>query len=187
MADFTLHLGYNWNGPTIGSIWTTESSTLRFLQYALADADGAPAWFQFQAGDNLYVRIWDLSSEAPIPSAWSLKLSLSPLDAGPPETYDPSTYLSFSSSLATVQSATVGGSTSSYLQLSNVSFHYGSYTGPWGACRGQSSILLGPLSFTSPLSLKLSFSLSATVSNNGDLLTEVFVSDPETIIGSGSQ
>ncbi len=183
MANYTLHLGYNWNSPTIGAIWTTESSTFRFLQYALANASGAPAWFQFQPGDDLYVQAWDLSSTAPIPSAWGLDMSLSPLDAGPTATYDPSTYLSFSSSTATVQSKTVGGRTDSYLQFSSFGFQYGSYTSPWGRCRGQSSSL-GPLSFQSPLSFKLSFSLSATASNGGDRITEVYLSDPEVIVGS---
>jgi hypothetical protein len=184
MANYTLHLGYNWNSPTIGSIWTTESGTFRFLQYALADGNGAPAWFQFQPDDELYVQAWDLSSTAPVPSAWSLDMSLSPLDAGPTATYDPATYLSFTSATATVQSQTVGVMTESYLQFSSFDFHYGSYTSPWGPCRGQSSSPLGPLTFLRASSFKLSFSLSATASHDGDRTTEVFLSDPEVIVGS---
>jgi hypothetical protein len=183
MADYTLHLGYNWNGTLVGSIWGRTTSDYRFLDYALADEQNRPWWFQFLVNDNLYVRLWDLSSSAAPPAgAWLLNMSLGPLDAGSTQTYNPSTYMSLNGS-ASVETR----DTNPYLQLSSFRFTFSPsdpVTSPWGPARGLSNVV-GPLTFTGELAFKLSFYLAVTVTIDGDRDTRVFISDPETRIGSG--
>lgn len=183
MANYTIHLGFNWNSPTIGSIWSSESTDYRFLQYALAGANGSPAWFQFSVDDTFSVVIWDLSSLSPIPDAWSLSMSLAALDAGTPQTYVPSDLLGLSPD-ASEGSKSVNGQPENYFSFESISFSYGpDNRSPWGTCRGQSSSL-GPVSFSAVASFKLSYSLQVTADNEGTRETRVFISDPEVIVGS---
>jgi hypothetical protein len=200
MAQYTLHLGYNWNSPRIGSIWTPQSLNNRFLQYALSQATDTgtdePAWFNnIQSADVFSIQLWDLSSSpAPIPSAWVLKLGLSnvsAVQAGTAATYDPSTYMAYPDT-ASVQPLSLGSMTSHYLEISSFDLSYSrsdSYSGPWGPCRGRSG-LYSPLSFTPPegtllpFNFELSFALEVTVTSDGDRVTQVFLSDPEVIVGS---
>lgn len=188
MANYTLHLGYNWNGPPVGSLWTADPSSYRFLDYALADASGAPAWFQFQEDDDLYIQLWDLSSRtSPYPSQFACNLSLGSLDAQSPGTYDPSTYLNLNN-VASVESMSVDGRTNSYLQISSFQLtvsESGPYTCPWQVYRGY-TIPVGPLTFTTDLVCKLSFYLKATAEHDGTRADQIFISDPETRIGSGA-
>ena len=178
MANYTLHLGFNWNSPLIGSIWgdKTISEEYRFLQYALADAGGNPAWFQFQIGDVLSVKIWDLTSS---PSTKDLMLSMSfaALEAGEPSTYAPSTLVT-SDAAESLQSD--GGPW--YLLFTSVSgaVNGTGSDGPWGESRFVYAA--GPLTFSASSSYKLSFSLKAVSPGNGD--ARVFISDPEVIVGS---
>ena len=207
MADYTIHLGYNLASPTIGAVWADSTAALgsaladkgfRFVQYALSQGQGVgtdgtatPAWFTgFQDGDNLYFQIWDLSAAAsPIPSSWSPRLSLSELAAA--TTYDPSLYLTYSSSVAIGGSERVNDVQNDYLELTSVSLAWkpsSGFQGPWGPCRGQSQ-LIGPLTFklpggTTQLQCKLSFYLQTTISNDGDRSTDVYLGDPEVIVGS---
>ncbi|HWO26777.1 MAG TPA: hypothetical protein VNO30_48945 [Kofleriaceae bacterium] len=207
MADYTIHLGYNLQSPTIGAVWAEADAPLgsaladkgyQFLQYALGSGQGVgtdgtapPAWFtSFQDGDNLYVQLWDLSTAAnAIPSSWTPKLSLSALAAA--TTYDPSVYLTYSSSTAVRSSERVNDVQNDYLELLSISFEWkpsSGFLGPWGLCRGQSQ-LMGPLTWrlpdgTTPLQCKLSFYLETVISNNGDRIPDVFLGDPEVIVGS---
>jgi hypothetical protein len=207
MADYTIHLGYNLESPTIGAVWADSTAALgsaladkgyRFLQYALGlgrgvgtDGTATPAWFtSFQDGDNLYFQIWDLSATpSAIPSGWSPRLSLSALAAA--TTYDPASYLTYSSSVAVQSSEIVNDVQSYYLGLTSVSLAWSrdsGFQGPWGPCRGQSQ-LIGPLTFqlpggTTQLQCKLSFYLQTTISNGGDRIDDVFLGDPEVIVGS---
>jgi hypothetical protein len=186
MAQYILHLGYDWSSRLIGSLWTTASSSYRPLQYALAGSDGeTPAWFEFQQGDALNVQLWDLSSpQTVVPSEWQLNMSLASLSAGSAGSEDPSTYLSFGSSVS-VQSKVVGALTNPYLDLGDINFSFGSYKSPWGTCRGQSTGVLGPLTFTQETSFELSFYLAVTaMTRDSDRITQVFVSDPEVIVGA---
>ena len=178
MADYTLHLGYNLDSPTIGSVWMDQSSEHRFLQYALAASKDEPAWFQFQQDDRLFIRLWDLSSWSDAtPSAWLLKLGLSSL-AAPATTYNPSSYMTYP------RIASVQGSPNSYLQIGTWDVTYTTstdpYQSPWGSCRGRSAPF-EPLQFTTAqLQCKLSFWLQASISG----APSVFLSDPEVIVGS---
>ena len=185
MANYTLHLGYRWDGPLIGALWSKSSTDYRYLNYALASSTGAPAWFQFALQDNLYVQLWDLSStSSPIPSAWILSMSLGSLTAS--TTYLPSSYLNLNGAALQDPAPPPNGGSGSYFQLNDVGVSYGRVTGPWGSCRG-SSQPIGPVSFIADLSCELSFCLQVTVNLDGDPTTQVYVSDPETIVGSGSQ
>lgn len=187
MSNYTLHLGYHWDGPPVGSIWTTATSGFRFLDYALADGSGDPAWFQFQRNDTLYVQLWDLSSRtAPYPVQFECNLSLGSLDAQSPGTYDPSSYLNLNN-VGSVQSMSVDGRTNSYLAISSFEFTVsssGGYTCPWASYRGYTTPV-GPLTFTADLVFKLSFYLKATAEHDGTRADQIFISDPETRIGGG--
>lgn len=179
--SYILHLGFNWNSPTIGWIWDPgASSSYRFLQYALARADGTAAWFQFTAEDTLRVKIWDLSpSSAPQLSSFAVNLSLSPLDdTGPAQSYTPSDYLTFDGANA----VSLLDGTNPYLALVTHQFTYdGLPSPPWGTARGSSTVL-GPVTFSAAAQLKLSFYLKIHCGSD----SKVFISDPETIVGSGS-
>lgn len=184
MANYTLHLGYHWNGPLIGALWSATPTAYRYLTYALADASGNPAWFQFQPDDNLYVRLWDLSPpRAPHPSAWVLDMSLGSLTSA--ATYDPTAYLNLNGCATVNPQPPPNGSASSYFQLGTLSVSYGSSSGcPWGAARG-SSAPVGPITFLLDLQCELSFGLEVTAVIDGDRISQIFVSDPETRIGGG--
>lgn len=183
MSTYTLHLGYDWNSPLIGSIWTGQPLNMRFLQYALSTSSGAPAWFRFQPNEPLNVMIWDLSStSAPMPSTWSLRMALSPLDAGSSTTvtYNPSSYMTYPD-FASVQPDGANW----YLQFLNnftPDMEPSSPQGPWGGSNRGHSKTFKPVSFTKSLNCKLSFWLSVTAPNAS--APEIFISDPEVIVGS---
>lgn len=178
MANYTLHLGFNWNSPLIGSIWGDGalSDEYRFLQYALANDADKPAWFQFKIGDVLSVMIWDLTSS---PSVKDLMLSMSfaALEAGETSTYDPGTLVT-SSAAESLQSDDGHW----YLRFTSVdgAVTTSGTTGPWGDSRFVYTA--GPLTFSANSNYKLAFSLRVVNPNNGN--ARVFISDPEVIVGS---
>jgi hypothetical protein len=186
MSNFTLHLGFNWNSPEIGSFWGTSAINAalnnRFLQYALADERGAPAWFQFAAGDGLAVELWDLSSPTTTPAGevvLALAMGFAPLEAGPQQAYDPMTLVD-PQGAAVPATLAVDGRREPYLDFSAISSAAGK-SGPWGACRGH--YVAGAIALRSAADYKLSFSLRAALSGSG-LTPRLFVSDPEVIVGS---
>jgi hypothetical protein len=181
MANYTLHLGFDWNSPTIGSIWTgTTNETYRFLQYAVADGNELPAWFQFQPDDVLNTVIWDLSTSVTAQMNVELSMSFGPLDAGTIQTYDPSSLVSFQGSVATTSHKTVNSLSESYLSFTNIVAASGKDSPPWGPCQGSYSV--GSISFNAIASYKLSFYLKA--SPGGLITPRPYVSDPEVIVGS---
>jgi hypothetical protein len=185
MALYTLHLGFNWNSPLIGSIWGTGNvpEPYRFLQYALAAGDGeTPSWFQFDENDQLSVTVWDLSP-SPVPMALDLAMSLSYCDA--PQTYNPSDYWD------------VGQSVTHSPENGQYYFTYTNISGgptstlsksPWGDCYAKYTATVptqtGFVTFTNNVRCKLSFRLKAVASGTGNAL-QVYLSDPEVIVGSG--
>jgi hypothetical protein len=180
MANYTLHLGFTWNSPPIGSIWTsTTVETYRFLQYAVADGSGAPAWFQFQQDDVLNILIWDLSTSVTAQMTVELSMSFGPLESGTTQAYDPSSLVSFQGSAA-VSSHVVNGRSESYLGFSHIVPAPGKDSPTWGPCQGSYSA--GSLSFTSVFNYKLSFYVKA--SPGAGITPRPYVSDPEVIVGS---
>ncbi len=185
MALYTLNLAFNWNSPLIGSIWGNGNvpEPYRFLQYALAASDGeTPAWFQFDETDQLSVTVWD-QSPSPVQMALDLAMSLSYLDA--PQTYDPSDYWE------------VGESVTKSPENGQYYFTFTNITGgptskpsnsPWGPCRSKYAARVptptGFVTFTNKLRCKLSFRLKAAASGTGSA-QQVYLSDPEVIVGSG--
>lgn len=179
MQNFTLNLGLNWDSPLIGSVWGTESTVYRSLQYALADSAGNPRWFNFKKGDLLSVVLWNLTSTGTALASTSLEMSLGNLNEGNPPTLNPTSVMGLNPDV-TAKSRTVGGQTLWYLQFPDAEWSSGTPQGPWGPCTGKSS-LPGPLTFTAVTSFKLSFYLTAM--NGG--VSRGFLSDPEVIVGSG--
>ena len=189
MANYILYLGFDWNSPPIGSIWATEGTDYRFLQYALADAAGAPAWFRFAQGDTFTVVVCDLSAPAASPALEiGLSMSISALEtvASGSQTYEPSTRLTLPPSVR-ASSTNVDGRTEYYFTFPAVELAYGpgNTCPPWGPCRGTSTNTLGPVTFSQDnTSFKLSYRLEATRNLDGARESRVFVSDPEVIVGS---
>jgi hypothetical protein len=180
MANYTLHLGFNWNSPLIGSIWSREgvNESYRFLQYALASDQGSPAWFQFSTGDTLSVVVWDTST-SPVAMGLDLAMGLSYLTAS--ETYNPSLYLSLGGA-ATAQQASYNQQY--YLEFSSLSGgpQKTPSTSPWGSCSSWYQPG-GPVTFTGAINCKLSFRLIAAPVG-GASPAQVYISDPEVIVGS---
>ncbi len=180
MASYTLHLGFDWNSPIIGSIWgTSGGTTYRFLQYAL-EGGSDPAWFQFQLDDTLSIVIWDLTT-TPVPGTPALDLAFSPLDltGDAASTLVPSTLVD----CATAANA-VTGHGNNYLTFTSINTvtTAESAKGPWSDSR--TTYTAGPLTFTTKdyTTYKLSFRLGFTARNGGG--TKIFISDPEVIVGS---
>lgn len=182
MADYTLHLGFRWDGPAIGSILGTGAALphdARFLQYALAVAGGDAAWFQFQPQDTMSVTIWDLSSSsAPSASGFALGLDMSfgPLAGGQYTTIDPATLVTCDGySVTTLE---LDGKPSQVLRCSAVEPSSSPGACPWGAWR--KCYAAGRVTWTAQTSYELGFIL--TVSSQGT--KQYFVADPEVIVGS---
>lgn len=183
MANFTLHLGFNWNSQLIGSIWgsASPSGEYRFLQYALAAPDGRAAWFQFAKGDVLSVMIWDLSS-APALRELALSMSFSALEVGPVTTYAPSELVT-SGDAESLTAADGNGYLSFNSITSAVSGGGGGSQGPWGP--SAFVYAAGSFTFAADASYKLSYLLrAANARSGGSEPARVFVSDPEVIVGS---
>ena len=182
MASYTLHLGLDWNGAPIGTFWASgddHAGTYRFLQYALASATGAPAWFHFTAGDTSSVELWDLTP-AP-PRDWALALSValsfSALEATSAQTLDPRTLVSFAGVAAVSND---DAPSQLFLQLSSVNSAPGGSC-PWGASAGHYAA--GAVTFTSAATYKVSFCVRAAPQGGAEP-PRIFVSDPEVIVGS---
>jgi hypothetical protein len=187
MADYTLHLGFRWDGPTIGSILGTGPALphdARFLQYALATADGAAAWFQFQPQDTVHVLIWDLSStSAPNAAELAVGLSMSfgPIDVddggdGSYTTIDPDTLVAGDD--ISTQSQEYDGKSSTVLVFDDIvpSSDDGC---PWGSARR--CYAAGDVTLTAEASYEVGFIVTVAYQGN----SQIFVSDPEVIVGSG--
>lgn len=186
MATYTLHLGFDLASQPIGTFWGgTASSTQYFLQYALAGSSGQPAWFHFNAGDNLEVLLWDLS---PTPTAMSVTcdLGFAPLE-GSQQALSPSTLITFPSGLASVSSK----DSQPYLRYTSIGTPASppSQACPWSG----NAVPYAPLSssasnpstaitFSAATSYKLSFYVRAAPF--GGAAAKVFLSDPEVIVGS---
>lgn len=184
MADYTLHLGFRWNGPPIGAILGAGAALphdARFLQYALANAGGAPAWFQFQSQDTMSVKIWDLSSTSePGPSGFAIGLDMSfgPLDGdGQYQTLDPGSLVSGDGE--TITKSVSGGKTSAVYELDEVAGTSNGGDCPWSNPRR--CYAAGQVTLTTADSYELGFIV--TVAYQGT--RQYFVADPEVIIGSG--
>ena len=191
MANTTLHLGLDWHGSLIGTFWGSyrASADSCFLQYALADASGAPAWFRFTTGDVMSVVLWDLTKNPPpadpgnpkVP--WSLLLSVGlgfePLDGASASTLNPSTLVSASNG----QVATQAQQGQLYLQLSasTMTTVPPGVSCPWGDAIGHYSA--GTITFTTAASFKLSYYVSAAPPG-GYYAPQIYLSDPEVIVGS---
>jgi hypothetical protein len=185
MADYTLHLGFRWDGPPIGSILGAGPALphdARFLQYALASSGGAPAWFQFQPQDTITVKIWDLSSSsAPGPAGLVVGLSMSfgPLDGG--DTYttiDPYTLVASDGDTST-QSVNHDDKVSTVLDFDAIVPSSDAGDCPWGSARRCDAA--GKVSLSAQASYEIGFIV--TVAYQG--ARQVFVADPEVIVGSG--
>lgn len=179
MASYTLHLGFNWNSPLIGSFWA-DPGERRFLQYALADGSGAPAWFRFAQDNSLAVELWDLTTtmRGAVDMTMVASMSFGPLDdSGGDQTYAPSTLVS---SWGSAEQATklVDGKDQPYLQLGDIS-SIGGGDSPWGPARGHYSA--GSFTFSAEASYKLSFFLRVAIA--GIQPPRDYLSDPEVIVG----
>jgi hypothetical protein len=189
MASYYLHLGFNWDSPTIGSVWnmisSPENTEYRFLQYGVSDLTDLPTWFQFHEDDTLEVRIWDLtprSSQAPHVLYCDLNMSLGALEVGGAKTYDPSSLLTMDGDVV-VQTKSVNDAENYYADFPRVYMSYDSAfeSPPWGSCRGKGSSR-GKLTFKAVSRFKLSLYLKGVIQNADD--GRVFLSDPEVIVGS---
>ena len=184
MADYTLHLGFRWEGPPIGSILGAGPALpqdARFLQYALANASGTAAWFQFQPQDTVHVKIWDMSStSAPNPAQLVLGLSMSfgPLDGdGQYTTIDPLTLVTGDGHITTM--SVDGDKDSTVLVFDAIEPSSNAGNCPWGSARKCSTA--GKVTLTASTSYEIGFILTASYQGN----RQVFVADPEVIVGSG--
>lgn len=178
MSAFTLHLGFNWNSPLIGSIWDTSPSQYRFLQYALAEGS-VPAWFQFEADDVVAVVIWDLSSGD---GAMTVGLSMSfgplvvPASTTKVASYNPTGLVSGSTTSVEHYS-----NDQPYLAFNSISQSKRSDC-PWGAA--SASYDAGTITMSGDRRYKLSFLVRA-VPSGGSGQSQSYLSDPEVIVGSG--
>jgi hypothetical protein len=179
MATYTLHLGFNWNSPLIGSFWA-EPISRRFLQYALADGGKAPAWFRFAEGDVIAVEIWDLTEGILGTGDMALapSLAFTPLDEGTTTAYSPDALVS---AWGNAEQATylVNGKAQPYLSLSEVSSIAGT-SSPWGPARGHYGA--GAFTVTAQLAYKMSFFLRVALAGTSGPPRD-YVSDPEVIVG----
>jgi hypothetical protein len=186
MADYTLHLGFRWEGPPIGSILGAGPALpqdARFLQYALANASGAAAWFQFQPQDTVHVKIWDMSStSAPGPAGLALGLSMSfgPLDGGGDEysTLDPLTLVAGDGHVTT-KSVDDGDKASTVFVFDTIVPSSNAGDCPWGSARA--CFAAGEVTMTAAASYEIGFIVTASYQGT----RQVFVADPEVIVGSG--
>jgi hypothetical protein len=179
MAVYTVHLGFNWNSPTIGAFWSSKGpSDDRFLQYELGTSGQAPAWFHFVQNDSLTFELWDLSASRQEPGgpAIGLALSFSPLDAGTSQTIAPVSLVS-ASAAAAVSTRQVAGRQESYLDFTSIVSTSGGAC-PWGPSVGHYGA--GTIELTAIQSYKMSFCLKASYSG----VARIFLSDPEVIVGS---
>lgn len=183
MAQYTLHLGFRWNGPPIGAILGAGAALphdARFLQFALANAGGAAVWFQFQPQDAISFKIWDLSStSAPGPSGFALGLDLSfgPLDGdGSYQTIDPGSLVA-GDGKSTTRSVS-DGKTSTVFTFNDIASTGDSGDCPWGSARR--CYAAGQVTLIAAESYELGFILTASYQGT----RQYFVADPEVIVGS---
>ena len=188
MANYYIHLGFDWNSYLIGSVWGSTSGTNRWLQYALTTNPSGPAWgpalFQFEPNDTLSFRIWCLTSLSNYTVTGNVAMNALESD---PATGIVEKYTSRSGLVDATKSASLvwepGGA---WLDLT-ANMAASSAPSPWGRSAGYSTNTIGPMTLLNPNSpadpfnYKLNFELSVT----GAAGTRVFISDPETRIGSG--
>lgn len=192
--SYYVHLGYHWNSYKIGSVWGTARSYDFNLQSALTTNNESPwgaALFQFQNGDALYFQIWDLTKNPPYDAASVSvvgNIGINSLDGtifnkdSPPQVVDLGTGLSWGTFQNDSDSA----------PHPCIEFHPKPFApppkleSPWGSAHLQFSSV-GPLTLKNleKHSIPIEMSFFVEVSFNGE--RRVFVEDPETIIGSGSQ
>lgn len=179
-TNYTLHLGFNWNSPTVGALWGGTDTGYRFLQYALADDNTHSQFFTFNENDTFSVVIWNLSSEAlPSDSVGQLNISLSSLVA-PAQTYKPTDYLDLPDS---AHQSNLGANY--YFQFPTIFFGNPVAGCPWGTAQQVSTGQLGPMKFSiDNARFKLSFKLTISCTVNSNTETHVYISDPEVIVGS---
>lgn len=178
MARYTLHLAFQWNSPQIGALWDADHvSPHRFLQYALGDANGAPAWFELDADDVIDVLLWDLTPSSQVASV-SLAMSFGPLiapaDATAIAAHDPADLVTLGDAMAV---AYANGQP--YLAFSGIRGDKATES-PWG--RASQSWSAGSFTLSSESRYKLSFLVTATPASSAPAQT--YLSDPEVIVGS---
>lgn len=195
MATYHISYGFDWNSYTIGSVWGqtlgSSGSGLNYywLQSAVAidDDQGSwpPAFFQFQPGDNIYFKIWDLTNwqNSQVPNLQITGyLALNSLTG--------STGSSSNQDLVTLGSSDLQWSSSSphyiaFRTLSRSNFETVSMVSPVGPACGHSG-LLGPMSFNTAAassSYILNFCLKIQLGTGNP---KKFVGEPEAYIGSGT-
>lgn len=205
MANYYVHLGFDWHSYKIGTVWGTAASNNYFLQYALTknkQAPWEPALFRFQPGDELRFRFWDLSdppssAEAVQLKAWVGLNTLSGEIYNGPEnpvvdvsgvddnfTWDQFTNHETSAPRPCVR--VMGGSHNDNPIYYNLTKDL--VESPWRPARACKDYL-GPMRIKNPGSAAFPFKMSFFVDvRYGDQEERrVFIADPETIIGSGSQ
>lgn len=199
MANYYVHLGFDWNSYKIGTVWGAATSDDYFLQYALTKNDQAPwepALFRFRPGDDLSFRFWDLTH--PAVNVDTVQLSAK---------------VGFNS----LRGAIYDRTNNPIVHVSGVDyFDWGEFTNnrtsapkpcvqvfggpgfdipyklieaesPWGPAR-TCDFYRGPMGILNPGSALFPFKMSFFVGVSYDgQERRVFIADPETIIGSGRQ
>ena len=194
MADYLVHLGYDWNSYTLGSVWRAATSTDYWLEYALTQivsTPSIPALFQFSAGDQLFFRIWDLTqypaNTSPCPFSVSGGIGLNTLGAGA-VIYDSATAPVDVSTSNNTLAWSIINNNQPFIAFSTISMAPNPSSSPWAPCMFASDNTLGPLTITATdnIDFKMNFQLQVTFSPVGaDPIIKVFFADPETRIGSG--
>lgn len=193
MTDYYVHLGYDWNRYKIGSVWGTSTSNDFDLQCALTTNSDPPwkaALFQFQNKDVLHFQIWDLTKNPQydaIPAVVG-KIGINSLDGKVFDQDRASHVVTLGNGLSW---GTFENDTKKTLNPC-IEFHpvpgtpHPQLKSPWGSAYLEFSPV-GPLTLLDPgrhsVPIEMSFFLEVTVGGE----RHVFVEDPETIIGSGSQ
>jgi hypothetical protein len=198
MAQYYVHLGYDWNRYKIGSVWGTSTSNDFDLQCALTTnkepTSTKPPWqgalFSFKSGDSLYFQIWDLTKKPryAVPGSVKASIGLNSVD-GKTIFHKDSKVVELGTGLSWSTFDDNGKSAPNpCIGFAPELDHSHRRQSPWGSAFPRSSwvgplTLLDPEPHSIPIDIEMNFFMEVTVGRE----CRVFVEDPETVIGSGSQ
>lgn len=180
MADYTLHLGFDWNSPRIGTLFGESSSQARFLHFELQSSDGQAASFtEFMVDDNLYIQVHCMSGAESEMKLELVTIAFGPLDVDGSESF---TTITPGQIVLGGTPAEVDGQ--AVLQLSAEPAPL--TTSPWGT--PQKSWVTRPpfVTFLGSASSLGRFEMGfwINVQSQGSV-SRIFTGDPEVIVGSG--
>jgi hypothetical protein len=192
MTQYYVHLGYDYYGYLIGSVWGTDPRSNYWLQYCMTtgpsgNVNSAAANFQFKTNDQLYFKIWDLSAYPSGTTLSQISVDASQSGIGVNMTTG-AAFKSTDEPVGVVSNSNLGWALTNdknYIAFTAITMGNATSSSPWGQCRFASSNTIGPMTITGTgnTSFKMSFRIRAGY--NSDWKT--YIGDPETTIGSGRE